>query len=111
MEVGYINRPKKKINNDIQANDGEARERERERETLDVTSDSVEANDGEARLRWRREAASSERWRSADDRERKRERERFRDERERRRRRKKKSPKVSRGGKEMEKTFNIYRVR
>ncbi|KAK9167580.1 hypothetical protein Scep_002771 [Stephania cephalantha] len=35
----------------------EKRERGRERETLDVTSDSVEANDGDARQRWRSEAA------------------------------------------------------
>ncbi|KAK9156132.1 hypothetical protein Sjap_003612 [Stephania japonica] len=64
-------------------------------------------SDGEVRLRWRREAAMEKRasveWRSADDRE------RFRDEREKPQRRKRKSPKVFRRGKEMEKTFNIYR--
>ncbi|KAK9135385.1 hypothetical protein Syun_014715 [Stephania yunnanensis] len=44
-------------------------EREREGETLDVTSDSIEANDGEARQRWRSEAAMETRGSDGDDRE------------------------------------------
>ncbi|KAK9126775.1 hypothetical protein Scep_015621 [Stephania cephalantha] len=67
--------------------------------------------DGEARLRWRREAAMEKQggveWSADDQREKKRGRKR---KGERPRRRKRKSPKVSRGGKKMKKTFNIYRV-
>ncbi|KAK9125806.1 hypothetical protein Scep_014652 [Stephania cephalantha] len=69
----------------------------------------LEVNDGDARQRWRSEAASNG---GAQTTEREKESERDFAMRQRgHEEEKKKSPKVSRGGKEMEKTFNIYRVR
>ncbi|KAK9082824.1 hypothetical protein Scep_029295 [Stephania cephalantha] len=65
--------------------------------------------DGDARQRWRSKAAWNGGAQTTE-----REKERGRDFAMRERgheEEKRKSPKVSRGGREMEKTFNIYRVR
>ncbi|KAK9136745.1 hypothetical protein Sjap_007339 [Stephania japonica] len=119
------NKQKQHIVNALQR-EPDVGEAERERETLDVTSRSKRWRrkaamekrgcDGDARQRWRSEAAMETREAAsnggAQTTEREKESERDFEIRERgHEEEKRKSPKVSRGGKEMEKTFNIYRVR